>query len=263
MLVKLSDITVPVNLLRQVDKDTVEYLELKASMASAVGQTNSILLRPVNNDLHLVDGLHRLTVAEDLGWDTIEATVKPLTDEEALIAQLTNAFSIQPTRSEYGRHLQRILLANKHIGIPELVKITSKSATWIKCQLALNDLSYKAQVLVDRGEITASNAYRLAKLPQRVQPDFLVQAMTLKHEDFYKVTAEKIKELMVARKDETSLRRIRRLGESHLRARHVRDIRQELKSRVKGSELIADHNPKTLLEALHLGIRWAYQDDTL
>ena len=258
MQVKIADIVIPHNLLRQVEPWTVEFMELKNSM-STMRQHNSILLRKVGDELRLVDGLHRLTAATQLGWETIEATVREMTDAEALIAPLTNAFSIQPTRSEYARQLQRILLLDKNLGIPDLVLLTSKSSQWIKNQLSLNDLSPKAQVLVDRGEITTTNAYRLARLPLRVQPEFLVPAMTLKHDDFYALTAKKIKELMVARKDETALRRIRRLGECNLKPRHVRDVRQELRWKVAGSEVIADNDPKSLLEAFHLGVRWSYQ----
>jgi hypothetical protein len=74
-LVPLADIIEPRTLLRLVDKNTIEYLEMRDSV-QRFGFTSSISVRPAKRagKYEFIDGLHRYCIAKDLSLsDRLEA----------------------------------------------------------------------------------------------------------------------------------------------------------------------------------------------
>lgn len=80
---------VVIDRLRPVDEDWVAVLS--SSMADR-GQDVPIVVRPMppvkGADHALVAGLHRLTVAQRLGWDEIDVDIRQLDDDAARLAEI-------------------------------------------------------------------------------------------------------------------------------------------------------------------------------
>src|SRR5579872_6295466 len=90
-LIPTSDIREPRTLLRLVDRNAVEYLELRDSVA-AIGFTNSIAVRPSRIELskfEVLDGVHRYCVAKDLELPTMPCIIKHnVSDDDVLMFQV-------------------------------------------------------------------------------------------------------------------------------------------------------------------------------
>ncbi|MGR3220425.1 MAG: ParB/RepB/Spo0J family partition protein, partial [Candidatus Anammoxibacter sp.] len=101
------------HLLRPVRKNEVDYLELKDSMAAS-GQLNSILVRPMEDGVEVVDGMYRWSIANELGWDTLECTVKDIADDQLILMQLQcNGIRPETRPVEFAKALKSILVANE------------------------------------------------------------------------------------------------------------------------------------------------------
>ena len=72
-----DQITEPRTVLRLIDKDSVEYLEMRDSIA-AEGFWNSISARPAADEgrYEIIDGLYRYTCARELGLKSIPCIIK-------------------------------------------------------------------------------------------------------------------------------------------------------------------------------------------
>ena len=83
--IPLDQIIEPWVVLRAVNRESVEYLELRDSLA-AVGPLNSICVRPSPRrpgDYEVVDGLYRHTAAVELRMPALPCIIKHnLTDED-------------------------------------------------------------------------------------------------------------------------------------------------------------------------------------
>lgn len=251
--------------LRPVRTDTTEFGELKRSMVEN-GLSNSILVRPTaDGNYERVEGGHRLTAARELGWETIPAIVRDMDHAQALTAQFSNAVYIPTQRTEYAKQLLRLQKEYPGITMPGLAKIVGKSIRWIQEQLLLNNLQKKIKPMVDRGEISASNAYDLAKLPTHRQYPLLKQAILLSNKQFKPLVAEQVRELLVEARDRNSNRRL--AAEEcpefvpTLYGRSFATIRRELVNNREGAAVIAATNPQTLLEAFELGVAWSVHLD--
>src|SRR5690606_37573841 len=89
--------------LRPVRKETLEFRELKRSIEN-LGVLNSILVRPVEGRMEVVDGSHRFAACRDLRLERIPAIVKELTDREVHLCQIqANASHVATSPVEYAR----------------------------------------------------------------------------------------------------------------------------------------------------------------
>ena len=186
----------PKIILRPVRMDTVQYAELRDSIED-FGVLSSVTVRPVEDDLYeLVAGFHRLTISRELQIRTIPATVKPLTDRQALSVQLQeNVCRADTTRTDIARQLIRIQKTQPGITIAALARLANKSTKWVKAQMLLLELNEGIQQQVDRGEIPVMNAYELTRLPTKLQEEFASHAMLMGREEFRTLVTEKIVEL--------------------------------------------------------------------
>ena len=75
--IPIDSIIEPRTVLRLVDKDSVEYLELRDSI-EAEGFWNSIAVRPAKDEgnYEIIDGLYRHTCARELGLKSIPCIIK-------------------------------------------------------------------------------------------------------------------------------------------------------------------------------------------
>ena len=144
--------------LRPVKQNSVEYLELKDSIAEK-GILNSISARPCNRfpgKYEIIDGMYRWTCAKEIGLQTIPTVIKhDITDMDVLVLQI-QANAIRPTTyaCDFARQLKRIQQENPQITIAQIASVmVSKSPSWVQRQLGLLLLQPDQQKMVNRGEI--------------------------------------------------------------------------------------------------------------
>ena len=82
---KTDSISTTWAILREPDKESLEYEELKDSIHNQ-GLLVPILVRIVDEEYSLIDGLHRLTIFKDLDLDEIPAEIieESISDIQAL-----------------------------------------------------------------------------------------------------------------------------------------------------------------------------------
>ena len=100
--IPLTLIDTPPVLLRPVDRLSLDYIELRDSIAEH-GVLSSISVRPKRDRFEVIDGMYRLSCAIDIGLKAIPATVKHgVTDEELPLLQIqANACRFEPTSIQY------------------------------------------------------------------------------------------------------------------------------------------------------------------
>lgn len=174
-------------LLRLVEKDSLEYMELRDSIA-ADGPLNSICVRPSRRfpgEFEVVDGMYRYTIFVEIGLTPVPCLIRDMTDEQVVAAQI-QANALRPTtkKCDFARQLKKILDTNPGMSYARLQETVHKSPGWIGEQLGLLNLDAKIQKAVDRGEIPISSAYVLSRVMRCQQSRFLDLARTATTEVF-------------------------------------------------------------------------------
>src|ERR1019366_5915170 len=135
---------------------------LLASLA-ALGQQTPIIVVAVANqpDRYLViDGYKRIAALQQLGRDTVEAVVWPMSEAEALVLDRSLRFSEHETALEQGWLLAE-LEQRYGFGQEELARRFDRSLSWVSRRLALVDLLPEAiQQQVREGKISAHVAMK-------------------------------------------------------------------------------------------------------
>ena len=206
-LIKFSEITAYETKLRDVEKETADYKELVASIATD-GLINAICVCVAPDELKaegkkyiLVDGLHRLNACQDAGMDTIPAIVKPKMDKnQILVGQLVaNSHKIDTKPAQMAAQLLRISNANKMMTRTDLANMIHRSTTFVDNYLKLTVIEdEKIMQMIDDGDICVTNASALASLwkvaPDEV-PNFIQQAVTNQASEFVPVIEARVKEI--------------------------------------------------------------------
>lgn len=190
--------------LRVVDRDREEYQNLRASIAErGVVQAVSVRPSPEGDGRYiLIDGAHRYTAAKDVGLETIRAQVFEMDDMEAYETQLvTNLHQVKTRPAEYAQQLNRMLLRDPFLTIPQLAKRLGASVAWLNGRLKLTTLIKDAQELVDSGQISVTNGTQLARLPEEEQPEWVERAMTMAPDEFRSNANERVKAIRKAKRE--------------------------------------------------------------
>ena len=135
---------------------------LMASLAESGQQTPIVVvLSPDHRDRYLViDGHKRIAALQQLGRDTVEATVWAMSDAEALLLDRSLRFSSQETALEQGWLLSEM---EQRFGysLEELARRFDRSVSWVSRRLALVELLPEAiQQQVREGAIAAQLAMK-------------------------------------------------------------------------------------------------------
>ncbi len=185
--IPLADIHETHLLLRLVIKDSLEYMELRDSIAKD-GPLNSILVRPsrrVPGKFEVTDGMYRYNIFQELDYSPVPCIVREATDEEVVALQI-QANAIRPTtkQCDFARQLRKILDTNPGMSYATLQGKVHKSPAWIGEQLGLLKLNRVIQMAVDRGEIPLASAYVLSGVIRSEQHRFVDLAKTATTEVF-------------------------------------------------------------------------------
>lgn len=146
---------------------------LLASLAESGQQTPIVVVvAPDNPERYLViDGHKRIAALQQLGRDTVEATVWAMSEAEALLLERSLRFSRQETALEQGWLLAEM---EQRFGysIEELARRFDRSTSWVSRRLALVELLPEAiQQQVREGAIAAQVATKYLGPVARVNRD--------------------------------------------------------------------------------------------
>jgi ParB/RepB/Spo0J family partition protein len=244
-------------LLRRVDKDSVDYLEMSDSVREN-GLLQPILVRPVQDAYEVVEGNYRFECAKEALLEAIPCLIREMTDDEVLVAQLqANAIRPDTTPEEYALRLKQILRANPGMSQGQLACLIRKSPVWVSNTLGLLKLKKEYQRMVNRGEIPLGNAYKLATIPDFMQKDFVEQAILLPVKEFHALASACVKQFQEAIKQGRMEAYYSQEFKPQAFLRSLKEIENELFAREEGALICAGENCQNALDGFYAGLRWA------
>jgi len=159
--------------------------QLLASLAESGQQTPIVVVVSQDDSARylVIDGYKRITALRQLGRDTIEATVWPMSEAEALLLSRSLRMSPQESALEQGWLLSEM---EQRFGyaLDELARRFDRSASWVSRRLALVELLPETvQRQVREGNLTAQVAMKYLVPIARVSADDCerMAAMLVKH----------------------------------------------------------------------------------
>ena len=242
--------------LRDVDRESIEYLELRDSIRDH-GILQPLLVRPIGDGFEIIEGLHRFIAATEAGLKEVPCLIRQCSDDEALVLMLqANAISPETKLAEYAQQLKRLMARNPDMTIRELSCLIRKSPSWVGKCLALANLLREIQVTVDRGEIPIENAYMLAKIPRSMQRDYVDRAKVMSRKDFRILAAACVKQYMEAVKQGKMDAFYSDMFQAVAHLRQLKEIEEELKRKGTGALVCTGEGCQTVLEGFYAGLRW-------
>jgi len=147
--------------------------QLLASLAALGQQTPIVVVSiPEKPDRYLViDGYKRVAGLQQLGRDTVEAVVWPMSEADALVLDRSMRFSEQETPLEQGWLLAEL---ERRFGysLEDLARRFNRSVSWVSRRLALvEQLPETVQQRVRAGEISAHVAMKYLAPVARANPN--------------------------------------------------------------------------------------------
>lgn len=205
-LVKIGLVRPNLVALRPAQLEDEKFLALEANIKQ-LGILSALRVRPKTDEAtgetyyELINGLQRFTIAQRLGFEEVPVEMADADDMRVLVEQIAlNATQVDTKPAQYGQQLLRVLEKDPTMTIAGLADMTGMSEAWVSQRLALNKLVPQiATDFVDAGQITASNAYQLSRLPQEEQVSFVEQAQTADAAEFAAAVNSRLKEIRKAR----------------------------------------------------------------
>lgn len=264
--IPIDQILEPRAIMSLVNKDTVEYFELRDSIAQQ-GILSALCVRPSQQEpgkYELIAGLHRLTASKDVGLSSVPCIIKEGVDEDdfLLIQIQENAIRRARPTVEYARHLRTILTRNPKLTLPQLAKKLNKHPNWLDDVLGLTNLHPTVQAATDRGQIPIQSAYMMAKIrPRDKQLDFLKLAAQLPVAEFRSIAAGVIKECKEAIRQGKLIRHfVDFTPQPYLRS--LSHVRREAEHPVEAPLVIAAEGCKTDIDIWVAALNWASNCDS-
>lgn len=224
--------------LRPVRRTSVEYRELVDSVKD-VGILQPLLVRRRGDKFEVVEGTYRLFAARECRLETIPCLIRDLSDSDVLSMQLqANAVRPATRKVEFAERLYQIM-EEKDLTLPQLCGMLHKSTTWLRSMLMLRKLSGEAREMVNRGEISVKAGDMLARLPHRMQGDYLMQAATWPADEFIELARMALKNFREYVKSGRTDATVTRLCESMPWLRQMKELRHEAKTCERAGTVIA------------------------
>lgn len=160
----------------RVHIDDAALAELAASLAEN-GLLQPIVVRPVDDAFELVTGERRWRASQRLGWETIPAIVRELTDEEAASLAMIENLQREDLSAVEEANGYRKLLEQFNWTQGELARRMGKSQSTIANKLRLLKLPDSVQERIMRHSLTERHARALLRLPDaETQERFAAEA---------------------------------------------------------------------------------------
>ena len=154
-------------------RPAAQQRRLIASLAESGQQTPIVVVRSADQDERylVIDGYKRIAALEQLGRDTVDATVWPMSEAEALLLSRSLRLSPQESALEQGWLLAEM---EQRFGysLDELARRFDRSVSWVSRRLALVELLPEAiQQQVRTGKIAAQVAMKFLVPMARVEAE--------------------------------------------------------------------------------------------
>jgi ParB/RepB/Spo0J family partition protein len=238
--------------LREVNRESLEYLEMRDSIRDK-GILQSLLVRPQGDVYEIIEGLHRYTCAKEVGLQTLPCIIRECSDDEVLVLQLAaNAISPETKLAEYAHQIKRLMKRNPDLTIAQVSCLIRKAPAWIGKCLNLVNLLNTIQVMVDRGEIPAENAYMLAKIPKSMQKDYVDRAKLMPPKEFRPIAAACVKQFTEAVKQG---KMDAFYSDKFEPVAHLRSLK-EIEAMNVQALVCTSEGCKTVLDGFNAGLRW-------
>jgi ParB family chromosome partitioning protein len=146
---------------------------LLASLAESGQQTPIVVVvsKDHNERYLVIDGHKRIAALQQLGRDTVEATIWPMSEAEALLLSRSLRFSPQESALEQGWLLSEMERSFGYL-LDELARRFDRSISWVSRRLALVELLPEAvQLHVREGTLSAQIAMKYLVPIARVGAD--------------------------------------------------------------------------------------------
>lgn len=214
---------------------------------------------PINPGMYrLIDGLQRYTIACELNLPTVPVKVIDANEMKVMMTQIQNNIHHVTTKpAAYGKQLRRMLSLDPSLTTSSMAKMLGTTSAWILQRMNLHKLLQEIQDRVDAGEISALNAFALAKLPPNEQKDWEERAATQTSDVFVDACNARVQEIKTATREGRKAEEEKFVAPSHLRS--ITEIRTEHDTHTVRATQVS---PKTSnLDAWDAAIQWVLHLD--
>lgn len=142
--------------------------ELAASI-KANGILEPIIVRPKGKHYEIVAGERRVRASLLAGLVTIPAIIRDVSESDFLRLQIIENVQRENVPFMEEAYAIKKLRDDLSLDIDEIVKIIGKSAAYIYYQLRLCEMSDEARSIAEKGWISKTVAWEIAKLPDKDQ----------------------------------------------------------------------------------------------
>ena len=194
---KISEIKLHPLTMRQVNKDSDEFENLKRSI-EARGLLVPLSVGQIATDIFLLDGEYRLEACKELGMVSVPTyPVSVLTEEDFIVIQLMKSVHTVPTKPiEFTNAVIRLLeRTDRELTFKDLCKKLCVTPKWLTLRLKLDKLSPRNYKRLQAGEFCIINGYMLSQLPCEAQDSFVHYAATKCPEEFVPTVNYRLKQL--------------------------------------------------------------------
>lgn len=261
-----ADLIDPPLVLREVNQRSVEYTELRDSLAKR-GFLNSICVRPSMRQVgkfEVVDGRWRTAGARELEIPVPCIVKHGLTDKDVLAMQvIANATRPTTLRSAFARQIRRLLLSQEGMTQAEICQLLNKNPYWIRKMLGIAMLS-RSQVYrkaIDRGELSVEAAYFLSRLPKSLWAQYVSEAMVLPLREFKALMMALLRQHR-AQIQVGSRKRWDQDVEPQPYLRTLTDYLDEIKNTRSGPLIVVAAGCKTPLDGWICAVKWCIHLDS-
>lgn len=262
-LIPLDQIVDPWVLLRTVDVNSIEYLQIRDTIRDK-RLLNSIAVRPSTRwpgKYEVVDGMYRVTAFRELGKKAIPATIGNESDADVLAAQIrANALRRETTPVEYAKQMRRIQKLMPDITMSQMSVMVGREVGWIAKTLSLLNLSKENQKRVERDELPLCNAYMLAKIPASLQKQYVDYAMHMPTVEFEALAQSVIRAVMEAARNGKLEAAFNAEFKPQPYLRPLKRVLEEIETHKAGAEFVL-RSGCTPMAAWDAALKWAANID--
>lgn len=258
--VELSQIEISDIALRPAQTESAEYQNLKASIDD-IGMQQNITITPsatTPGKYTLVNGLQRTTIAMELGWDKIRVLVVDADEAKMHSHQIqSNLHFVKTNPAQFGASIRRMMELNPNLSVVDLATELNVSTGYIMDRINLKHLLPEIHKKVDEGEINASAAFKLAKLPAEEQTNFVARAVSMKIDEFTDQVEARLADINKAKREGRVAGEEKFEAQSSLRKKA--EISDEAAKHIARAQLVTEG--MSAPAAFDLAIAWVLQLD--
>jgi ParB family transcriptional regulator, chromosome partitioning protein len=151
--------------------DMVKLGELKASLKNQ-GLIHPVLVRPAGDEYELVAGLRRTIAAQQLGWRTIRAEVREMTDDEAEFIKLSENIHREEVTPVDEMRFFLYLKEKFDLNDDQISVQIGKSRAYVTQRTAMQKWPEGLREDVELGELGWSVAMQIARLKDIERIDY-------------------------------------------------------------------------------------------